>query len=133
LLGRDEDVALEATQEAFAKAWARWRRLRDEEWIVGWLVKVALNEVRDLSRRAARRNATERQPERPQVDADLLDLRVALLQLPRRRREALVLFYITDLSITSVAHVMDVSVGTVKAHLSQGREALRLRLEDRHE
>lgn len=131
LLARNEETAMEAAQEAFAKAWARWRRLREQEWVVGWLVKVALNEVRDLSRPANK--DTGSQPEPQHVDIELLDLRNALMQLPRRRREALVLFYITDLSISSVAQVMEVSEGTVKAHLSQGRDALRRLLEESHE
>jgi RNA polymerase sigma-70 factor, ECF subfamily len=99
--------------------------LRNQDWVVGWLVKVALNEVRDLSRKTSRAEAIEADVPHPNVNTDLLDLRAALLQLPQRRREALVLFYVADLPIASVAQVMDVSEGTVKAHLSQGRETLR--------
>ena len=129
LLGRDEDGALEATQEAFAKAWARWHRLGDKEWIVGWLIKTSHNELR---RSARKRSDDETEGQYSDVAlAPVLDLRSALGRLPARRRQALVLFYIGDLSVSAVAEVMDTSEGTVKAHLSQGRAALKELLEDR--
>jgi RNA polymerase sigma-70 factor (ECF subfamily) len=71
----------------------------------------------------------------PGVEAstsEIIDLRRALRYLPQRQRQAVVLFYVGDLSIYEVANLMGVSDGTVKAHLSQGREALRKRLETRH-
>lgn len=128
VLARDEEVALEATQEAFAKAWARWRRLKDKDWVVGWVITAALNEAKDLSRkRPTHIRATNRTASN--ADPDLIDLRSALRELPARRREAIVLFYVADLSIRSIADVMNLSEGTVKAHLSQGRAALRGLLE----
>lgn len=132
LFGRDEDGALEATQEAFAKAWARWHRLRDKEWVVGWLIRTSHNEMR---RRARRDTAVdERHDGRRDVTlAPVLDLRRALRRLPPRRRQALVLFYIGDLPISAVAEVMDTSEGTVKAHLAQGRAALKALLEESDE
>lgn len=131
LFGRDEDTALEATQEAFAKAWARWPRLRNKEWIVGWLIKTSHNEVR----RNARKRAMDEGRESYQnvALASVLDLRRALHRLPPRRRQALVLFYIGDLPVSGVAEVMDASEGTVKAHLAQGRAALKELLEDADE
>lgn len=130
LLARDEELAAEATQEAFARAWARWRRLSTKDWLRGWLIRTAANEVRD---RSSRRHEVETSVEAtmPPPTAALMDLRAALARLPARRREAMVLFYIGDLSIQAVAEVMGTSEGTVKAHLSQGREALRSDLEER--
>src|SRR3712207_8156484 len=40
----------------------------------------------------------------------------------RSQRQAVVLFYVGDLSIRGVADAMAISDGTVKAHLSQARE-----------
>ncbi len=128
LLARDDDVALEATQEAFAKAWARWRRLGRHQWVVGWIMRTALNEVRDRSRMAS---ADVKLKDQVVTDpsASLMDLRRALRTLPPRRREALVLFYLGDLPVSGVADAMNTSEGTVKAQLAQGREQLRKLLE----
>lgn len=130
LLARDEDAALEATQEAFAKAWARWPKLRKKEWVLGWVITTALNEVRDRSRGPGTDLEAQTPTDPTTPGAKLLDLRAALSKLPTRRRQAIVLFYITDLTVRSVAEVMDLSEGTVKAHLAQGRETLRALLEE---
>lgn len=130
LLARDDDAALEATQEAFAKGWARWRRLAHNNWAIGWVITTALNEVRDRSRRRPRTSELEK--DAPSThEASFVDLRNALRKLPVRRREAIVLFYIGDLSVQAVAEAMNLSEGTVKAHLSQGRATLRGLLEVR--
>lgn len=126
VIARQDDVALEAAQEAFARAWARWGRLRTKEWTTGWVIKTAINVVRDGYPRDPRAAGIEMADE-PLVP-ELLDLRAALRRLPARRREALILFYIGELPISAVAQLMGTTEGTVKAHLAQGRAALRLDL-----
>lgn len=124
----DRQAAFDLAQEAFARAFARWRRLSREEWAGGWVMTTALN----LARR--------RRPETPAAGAgdrvqaaepghERVDLVRALGGLPFRQRQALVLHYVGDLPPHAVASVMNVSEGTVKAHLAQGRAALRKRLE----
>ncbi|MGH2756795.1 MAG: sigma factor-like helix-turn-helix DNA-binding protein [Actinomycetota bacterium] len=54
-----------------------------------------------------------------------LDLTAALRILPHKQRTAMVLFYLGDLPVPQIAHLMQISEGTVKAHLAQGRRALR--------
>ncbi|MGI8940899.1 MAG: sigma factor [Actinomycetota bacterium] len=39
----DKDAALDATQEAFSRAFARWARLSREPWAGGWVMTTALN------------------------------------------------------------------------------------------
>lgn len=60
---------------------------------------------------------------------ETIELREALAELPARQQMAVVLFYIGDLSIDSIAAAMSISDGAVKAHLSQGRKRLRELLE----
>jgi RNA polymerase sigma-70 factor (ECF subfamily) len=88
LLARHDDIALDATQEAFAKAWARWRRLRHQEWVVGWVIRTSLNEVRDRSKT----KSADREPKDQVVNdpswASLMDLRQALQSLPPTFRSA---------------------------------------------
>src|SRR5438093_5791870 len=47
----DRAVAEDATQEAFARALERWKRLRERSWVAGWVTTTALN----VARRALRR------------------------------------------------------------------------------
>jgi RNA polymerase sigma-70 factor (ECF subfamily) len=129
----DEEAARDLTQEAFKRAFARWRRLANESWAGGWVTTTALN----LSRkhRSSPRHSPIAADGGRTRDTDLgarVDVARALQQLPLRQRQVVVLFYIRDFSVPVIAQVMSISEGTVKAHLAQGRTALRTLLEVRH-
>jgi RNA polymerase sigma-70 factor (ECF subfamily) len=127
VLCRDGSAAEDAAQEAFAKALARWRRLRDEPWAAGWVMTTAMNVAR---RGLRRRPEIERRDPVPARDhEDEMDLWREISALPARQQEAVVLHYMGDLPISDVARAMGCQEGTVKAHLWRAREALRTRME----
>jgi RNA polymerase sigma-70 factor (ECF subfamily) len=121
----DRELAQDATQEAFARALSRWRRLRGERWAAGWVMTTALN----VARRSLRRGAPPPEPEptptvsHPDVEM-LLDLRVAVRALPRRQQTAVVLYYLAGLPVAEVAGTMGCREGTVRAHLAKARTSL---------
>jgi RNA polymerase sigma-70 factor, ECF subfamily len=126
----DRDAATDATQEAFARAFARWRRLRRQEWAGGWVTTTALNVLRRRYRDAARSRVLV--DEGTSHDAHgRVDLLRALRALPVRQREAAVLFYVADLPLHAVADAMGISDGAVKSHLARAREGMRVNLEER--
>ncbi len=55
-------------------------------------------------------------------------VRRAVLSLPAKYREALILFYFHDMDVTSAAQSLGLPEGTVKARLFRGREILRDKL-----
>lgn len=124
----DPEIALDATQEAFARAFTRWSRLRRHEWAGGWVMTTALN--------LCKRGLRQRPPiPPPQVvdqalpeDEDRIDVAGALRTLPLRQRQAVLLHYLADLPVTAVAELMNTSEGTVKTHLSRARHALKGKL-----
>ena len=131
LMTGSREVAMDATQEAFTRAFVRWRRLRQHPWAGGWVMTTALNLCR---RRARDPLLLGDRPEKlasvavtPRVDR--IDLQRALLSLPPRQREAAILHYLGDLPVASVAELMQISEGTVKAHLFEARKSLRRALE----
>ena len=128
LLCGDRSVAEDATQEAFARALERWRRLRDRSWAGGWVMVTALN----VTRRAMRRGRPDPGPEaRAPADIDRsVDLWRAVRALPPRQQEAVALRYVADLPVAGVAAAMRCSEGAVKSHLARARRALREQLED---
>lgn len=117
------EESVDATQEAFAKAFARWKRLSRETWAGGWVMTTAINECKKRNRAGP-----SPIPAPTQSDPARLDLVEALRLLPLKQRTAAVLFYIGDRSLTDVAGAMGISEGAVKAHLSRARQALRTTL-----
>jgi RNA polymerase sigma factor (sigma-70 family) len=121
LMCGDRSIAEDATQEAFARALARWRRLADASWAAGWTTTTAINVAR---RQLRSRPIIHMQPT---VDADrdaTLDLRVAIEHLPSRQKQAIALHYLMDLTIADAAAAMGCDEGTVKTHLARARSTL---------
>ena len=127
LLSGDRRLAEDAAQEAFARALARWRRLRSHPSPGGWVTTTALN----VARRQLRRRPEGPQPERdvPGIE-DRLVLHEAIRALPARQQEAVTLHYLLDVPVTETAAAMGIDVGTVKTHLSRARAALHEALRD---
>jgi RNA polymerase sigma factor (sigma-70 family) len=130
LMCGDPAAAEDATQEAFARALARWRRLRDVPWVSGWITTTAMN----AARRDLRRRPTPPPTPSSEVDPDgLLDLRAAVAGLPARQQEAVALHYLLDMSVAHTAAAMGCDEGTVKTHLSRARTTLAEALRDETE
>ena len=128
-LCRDRDVAEEATQEAFARALERWRRLRGKPWAAGWVTTTAMNVARRMLRK---RPALHRGAETEDTD-ETIDLWRGVRELPERQQQAVILFYVLDLSVTEVAEAMRCSTGSVKTHLHRARAWLRSTLQEAHD
>jgi RNA polymerase sigma-70 factor, ECF subfamily len=132
-----EDVA----QEAYARALARWWRLRGYDLPEAWVRKVALRIAIDSGRRRQRslaavvRLAAQRRPAGPEPADDLkyTPLGVALLGLPMPEREVIVLHYVADLPVHVIARESGLPLGTVKTRLAAGRRHLEQCLTSRSE
>ena len=124
--------AEEAVQEAFVRALGLTGRRAVVDNPSGWLYRVAINQLRSRWRHAlvavrvhARIAAEPAVPQQPEsAVAEREALLAALRQLPFGQREALVLYYLADLPMEEIAERAAVAVGTVKARLSRGRDAL---------
>src|ERR671919_354860 len=91
---RSRDVALDATQEAFARAFARWGRLGREPWAGGWVMTTALNVCRRLMRKRKDVVVSGKSDVVPGPGPERVDLVGALATLPPRRRHAAVLYFV---------------------------------------
>ena len=128
--GGDREQAADAVQEAFVKAHVRWRRIGRYDDPIGWVRRVAINQLRDDHRRTGRK----RQGTRP-AGGPHDDLRASppsptssgrlLARLPRQQRIATALFYVDGMSIAEIATALDLAEGTVKSHLHDARVRLR--------
>src|SRR5918993_629783 len=119
-----------AVQEAFARALVQSRRGRPFDHLPAWVVTVALNHARSgrrkasSERRALRRLATAPPAEGLSDDSGTLALRAAIADLARRQQDAVVLYYLLDMDVASVAGALGISSGTVKTALARARDRL---------
>jgi RNA polymerase sigma factor (sigma-70 family) len=130
LVAGSQEAAADAVQEAFVKAHLHWRRVQRYDDPVGWIRRVAINKLRDESRRQGRKDrAVERLQGEVRDDgvqwSDGADAAALLAELPRQQRLAVALFYVEGLSVAEVAETLGLSDGAVRFHLHQGRARLR--------
>jgi len=131
--GRSEEMA----QEAFLRAWrglAGWRR---EASFSTWLFALAANVFRSELQRFPAVNVQLEdvaEPAGPATQHEGLarkqsdeTIRRAVLALPTRYREPVVLYYFHEMDVAAAARTMGLPEGTVKARLARGRELLRKR------
>jgi RNA polymerase sigma factor (sigma-70 family) len=125
ILGTVAD-AEDAAAEALARALADWSRIGCLPHRDAWILRVTTNVAIDIARR---RLPSSLAAEPYDTSDDLAVLRVtlvsALLALPRRQREALVLRHMAGFSEVDVAAALGVSHNTVKKHLQRGMSRLR--------
>jgi RNA polymerase sigma-70 factor (ECF subfamily) len=132
-----EDVA----QEAYARALARWSRLRSYDLPEAWVRRVAFRIAIDSGRRlrrgllASAQMAAQRQGPGPEPGDDLkyTALGAALMELPIRERHVVVLHYLADLPVEAIAAECGLPAGTVKSRLAAGRRHLQQRLSQQPE
>jgi RNA polymerase sigma-70 factor (ECF subfamily) len=134
---RDRGRAEELAQDAFLRAWrglAGWRR---ESSFSTWLFALAANVFRSELKRfptvhvpleeihesASPANQYEAAVEQRRHEA----VRRAVLALPTRYREPVVLYYFHEMDVAAASRTMGLPEGTVKARLARGRELLRRR------
>ena len=131
LLTGDAHLAEDLAQEAFVRAFGRFRDLRQPESFEWYLRRTLVNLTRSHFRRQrTERDHLARQPRRedavPAADPSERDAMWRTLQLlSLKQRTAIVLRFYADLTDVQVADAMRCPVGTAKSLIHRGLERLR--------
>jgi len=127
---RDWDLAEDLVQQAMAKLYVAWPRVRSETRMA-YARRTVVNECLSHTRRHRPELPTDTVPDRA-VDAPepAPDLGAALMVLPDRQRAIVALRFLDDLSVTDVADALGIAEGTVKSQTSRALETLRRHLPD---
>ena len=134
---RDRGVAEDMAQEAFLKAYRSLASFRGDSAFSTWLTAIALNSYRSRLRAegpplvgldSARAFGIEAGVQRELEEHERAEaVRRAVLTLPARYREPIVLFYLQERDLAETARVLGIAEGTLKSRLYRGRELLKRR------
>lgn len=128
---RDRALAEDAVQETFLKAYRNLHLFRKEASAKTWLMKIATNTCRDLRRsgwfKHINRSITPDMLPEPAVQASEADneLTIAVMRLPVKLREVVLLYYLQDMSTVEAAETLGITQQAVSARLQRARTKLR--------
>ena len=116
----------DAVQEAVFRAWRKRNSLRDARRFDTWMIRILVNECRDIQRRHRYFVVTDALPEIPAAGGNGgRELRDALLQLDEKQRLCMLLHYIEGYKVKEVARMLGLGESAVKARLMRGRQRLK--------
>ncbi|MET7395390.1 SigE family RNA polymerase sigma factor [Dactylosporangium sp. NPDC005572] len=132
LLTGDDQRAEDLVQDALAKAYLRWGRIRRADSPDVYLRRLLVNAARSWWRRGANREVPiEHVVDRPAPGdlggeaADRDQLWRLIVRLPHRQRAVIVLRYYEDLDDATIAEILDCEPVTVRTHAMRALQRLR--------
>lgn len=144
---RDRDVAQSLTQDTFLRAWNARASFRGDCAISTWLMRIALNLVRDHTRTDRFRfwkrvsetaiDVSDISSHVPHRDSSLESRLIAneqltlvwesVAQLSERQRNVFLLRFLDELELSEIATITGLPVSTVKTHLYRALATIRAR------
>lgn len=125
---RERAAAEDAAQETFVRAWRGCEQFDGRSSLKTWITGIAVNVCRNQLRSPWRRRRVDWEtledcaaPDRTETDDTVTR---AVLALPAKYREAVVLYYYQGLSTAEMAAALRLPAGTVSTRLRRARERL---------
>ena len=130
---RDMSLAEDAVQETFLKVYKSLRQFRDDCSMKTWIMKIGVNTCRDMLRSAWLRHRNRSvnpddlrlAAEENETDEEAEALGRAILKLPVRYKDVILLYYYQDMNMTEVAEALHTSASTVSRRLKHAQDILR--------
>lgn len=127
---RDMELARDAVQDTFLKAYGALDGFRGECSEKNWLIHIALNTCRDMRRAAWFRHHDRRitPDDLPQpvcaAQEKELDILQEVLALPPKLREVTLLYYWQSMNVNEIAATLGIAHATVSDRLKRARKKL---------
>lgn len=124
----DVDLAVEATDEALARAYERWTSVSRLDRPEGWVYRVAMNWALSVLRRRKRSDHRLYEPSDTGLAIADPDVHAAIGDLDVHHRSVIVCRHLLGWSVADTAAALKVREGTVKSRLSRATAILQSRL-----
>ena len=132
---RDWEMAKDAVQETFLKAYKNLPAFRGNSSEKTWLIRIALNQCRDMRRSAWYRYIDpridiDRLPlSSPPPSDDHLSLTAAIMQLKPKYMEVVLLYFYEGYRMKEIASMLRISEAAVSMRLNKAKQKLKAELE----
>ena len=129
---KNEHDAVDAIQEMTYRCLKKIHTVNSPEYLQTWLVRILINICLDMKNKQARFDLQE-QVEVESDETHPLELAEVIEQLPIEQQELIYLRFFEDLKMKDIAHIQQVSEGTIKSRLHYTLRKLRGMLIERGE
>lgn len=126
----DTELSDDLAQDTFLKAYTHLTSFKNLSSFSTWLYRIAYNVFYDYLRSKKETTGLEAweiddscRTEQRQV-GEQMDIYQGLAQLKEAERTCITLFYMNDLSIEKITSITGMPSGTIKSHLSRGKDKL---------
>jgi RNA polymerase sigma-70 factor (ECF subfamily) len=126
----DASLSDDLAQETFIKAYTNLSSFKNLSGFSTWLFRIAYNQFYDYIRSRKETSDLDAGEVDDQYKVEQtnvgrnMDVYRALAQLKEMERNCITLFYMEDMTIEKIALVTGCPAGTVKSHLSRGKEKM---------
>ena len=125
--------AEDAAQEALLRYHVSAKQFESEQHIRAWLLRVAINCAKNVSRSFWRRNIVPLEEYMDSLEFDTGESRQIfreVMGLPEKYRLVIHLFYYEDYHVAEIAKILALTETNVKVRLSRGRQLLKKNLQE---
>lgn len=125
--------AEDAAQEALLRYHISEKQFESEQHVRAWLLRVAINCAKNLSRSFFRRNTVPLETYMETLEFDSGESREIfreVMSLPETYRLVIHLYYYEDYSVAEIGKILGLTESNVKVRLSRGRQLLRKALQE---
>ena len=122
--------AEDITQEVFIKLINNIDKLKNNEHIKAWLIRVTINLCKDYNKSFWNRNTTAIDEELKYFDEEKQEVFKELSKLNPDYRNIIYLYYYQGYKITEISEILSMNQNTVSSYLTRARKELKIILED---
>ena len=125
--------AEDAAQEALLRYHISEKQFESEQHIRAWLLRVAINCAKNLSRSFFRRNTVPLETYMETLEFDSGESREIfreVMSLPEKYRLVIHLYYYEDYTVAEIGRILGLTESNVKVRLSRGRQLLKKSLQE---
>ena len=125
--------AEDAAQEALLRYHISEKQFESEQHIRAWLLRVAINCAKNVSRSFFRRNTVPLEDYMDSLEFDSGESREIfreVMNLPETYRLVIHLYYYEDYTVTEIGRILGLTESNVKVRLSRGRQLLKKALQE---
>lgn len=124
MLQNEEDVA-DVIQETTLKCWQKIGQVRDDKFFETWLIRILINQCKDILRDRKRFIPVDEMPEiLSNENYEISEWKEVMRKLNEKNRVVMELYYVDGFSTKEIAVILNITEVSVRTRMKRGRKQL---------